>query len=289
MQNRRDFLKHASMLLAGTAFSSNLFSSCSQSNKNIGLQLYSLRDLVKDQGIQTTLETVSKMGYKNLELAGYNDGKMYGLAPSELKKIVSDLGMKVTSSHVGQAYNKEKEAEVMGWWDQAIDAHNELGVKYMIQPWMPVNDQTTLDDLKTYCDYFNTVGYKTAAASMAFGYHNHDFEFKNVEGQRIYDYLLNNTSKNHVFFQMDVYWVAQGGADPVEYMQKYADQMKVLHIKDEKEIGRSKQMDYQPIFDQMYANNIKDYYVEVERYSENDPVASVTESFNFLNDANYVK
>lgn len=289
MQNRRDFLKHASMLLAGTAFSSNLFSSCSQSNKNIGLQLYSLRDLVKDQGIQTTLETVSKMGYKNLELAGYNDGKMYGLAPSELKKMVSDLGMKVTSSHVGQAYNKEKEAEVMGWWDQAIDAHNELGVKYMIQPWMPVNDQTTLDDLKTYCDYFNTVGYKTAAASMAFGYHNHDFEFKNVEGQRIYDYLLNNTSKNHVFFQMDVYWVAQGGADPVEYMQKYADQMKVLHIKDEKEIGRSKQMDYQPIFDQMYANNIKDYYVEVERYSENDPVASVTESFNFLNDANYVK
>lgn len=289
MQNRRDFLKHASMLLAGTAFSSNLFSSCSQSNKNIGLQLYSLRDLVKDQGIQTTLEAVSKMGYKNLELAGYNDGKMYGLAPSELKKMVSDLGMKVTSSHVGQAYNKEKEAEVMGWWDQAIDAHNELGVKYMIQPWMPVNDQTTLDDLKTYCDYFNTVGYKTAAASMAFGYHNHDFEFKNVEGQRIYDYLLNNTSKNHVFFQMDVYWVAQGGADPVEYMQKYADQMKVLHIKDEKEIGRSKQIDYKPIFDQMYANNIKDYYVEVERYSENDPVASVTESFNFLNDANYVK
>ncbi|MGL4328589.1 MAG: sugar phosphate isomerase/epimerase family protein [Tannerellaceae bacterium] len=289
MQNRRDFLKHASMLLAGTAFSSNLFSSCTQSNKNIGLQLYSLRDLVKDQGIQTTLETVSKMGYKNLELAGYNDGKMYGLAPSELKKMVSDLGMKVTSSHVGQAYNKEKEAEVMGWWDQAIDAHNELGVKYMIQPWMPVNDQTTLDDLKTYCDYFNTVGYKTAAASMAFGYHNHDFEFKNVEGQRIYDYLLNNTSKNHVFFQMDVYWVAQGGADPVEYMQKYADQMKVLHIKDEKEIGRSKQIDYKPIFDQMYANNIKDYYVEVERYSENDPVASVTESFNFLNDANYVK
>ena len=289
MQNRRDFLKHASMLLAGTAFSSNLFSSCSQSSKNIGLQLYSLRDLVKDEGIQKTLETVSKMGYTNLELAGYNDGKMYGLAPSELKKMVSDLGMKVTSSHVGQAYNKEKEAEVMGWWDQAIDAHNELGVKYMIQPWMPVNDQTTLDDLKTYCDYFNTVGYKTAAASMAFGYHNHDFEFKNVEGQRIYDYLLNNTSKNHVFFQMDVYWVAQGGADPVEYMQKYADQMKVLHIKDEKEIGRSKQMDYKPIFDQMYANNIKDYYVEVERYSENDPVASVTESFNFLNDANYVK
>ena len=47
----------------------------------------------------------------------------------------------------------------MSWWDQAIDAHNELGVKYMVQPWMPVNDKTTLDDLKMYCDYFNTGGY----------------------------------------------------------------------------------------------------------------------------------
>ena len=103
----------------------------------------------------------------------------------------------------------------MSWWDQAIDAHNELGVKYMVQPWMPVNDKTTLDDLKMYCDYFNTVGYKTAAASIAFGYHNHDFEFRKIDDQLIYDFLLDNVSPNHVFFEMDVYWVMMGGGDPV--------------------------------------------------------------------------
>ena len=83
------------------------------------------------------------MGYKNLETASYDNGKIYGLAPAEFKKMVNDLGMKCTSAHLGQAFTKEKEAEVMSWWDQAIDAHNELGVKYMVQPWMPVTDQTT--------------------------------------------------------------------------------------------------------------------------------------------------
>ena len=68
MQNRRNFLKQASMLLAGGLVAPQLLSSCAEkSKKHIGLQLYSLRDLVKDEGIQTVLETASKMGYTNLE------------------------------------------------------------------------------------------------------------------------------------------------------------------------------------------------------------------------------
>ena len=145
MQNRRNFLKQASLMLAGGLVAPQLLSSCggksgqaaataSESSKYIGLQLYSLRDLVKEEGIQKVLETAAKMGYKNLETASYDNGKIYGLAPAEFKKMVNDLGMKCTSAHLGQAFTKEKEAEVMSWWDQAIDAHNELGVKYMVQP-----------------------------------------------------------------------------------------------------------------------------------------------------------
>jgi sugar phosphate isomerase/epimerase len=228
------------------------------------------------------------MGYKNLETADYSNGKVYGLAPSEFKQIVSDLGMKCTSAHLSQTYTKETESEVMAWWDQAIAAHNEIGVKYIVQPWIPVNDETTLDDLKVYCDYFTSVGYKTAAASIAFGYHNHNFEFKKIGDQLIYDYLLDNVSANHVFFELDVYWCIVGGGDPVAYLKERPNQFKAIHIKDEKEIGASGQIDFQPIFEQMKANNIKDWYVEVEQYTNNDPVASVQESFNFLNSAEYV-
>ena len=183
MQNRREFLKRASLMLAGGMVMPQLLTSCagkasaSESSKYIGLQLYSLRDLVKEEGIQKVLETASKMGYKNLETASYDNGKIYGLAPAEFKKMVNDLGMKCTSAHLGQAFTKEKEAEVMSWWDQAIDAHNELGVKYMVQPWMPVTDQTTLDDLKMYCDYFNEIGKRCQQNGMKFGYHNHVSNF----------------------------------------------------------------------------------------------------------------
>ena len=291
MQNRRDFLKQASLLLAGGLVAPQILSSCGGggSDKRIGLQLYSLRDMVKDSGIQEVLKAASKMGYTNLETAGYDNGKIYGLQPAEFKKMVEDLGMKCTSAHLGQEFSKEKEAEVMGWWDKAIEAHNELGVRYMIQPWMPVNEQTTLDDLKMYCDYFNTVGYKAAAASIAFGYHNHAFEFRKIDNQLIYDFLLKNVSKNHVLFELDVYWCQEGGGDPVAYLKNYPDQIKVVHIKDDKEIGASGKMDFKSIFDQMNANNIRVWYVEVEQYTNNDPVASVQQSFDYLAKADYVK
>lgn len=293
MQNRRDFLKKASFLLAGGLVVPQLLTSCggetAATTKNIGLQLYSLRDMVKESGIQATLEAVAKMGYKNLETASYDNGLIYGLQPTEFKKIVEDLGMKCTSAHLGQEFSKEKEAEVLAWWDKAIEAHNALGVKYMVQPWMPVNDETTLDDIKMYCDYFNTVGYKTASASIAFGYHNHAFEYRKIDDQLIYDFMLDNVSKNHVFFELDVYWCIEGGQDPVAYLKNRPDQFKAIHIKDAKEIGASGKIDFKPIFDQMTANNIKDWYVEVEQYTNNDPVASVQQSFDFLNKAEYVK
>jgi sugar phosphate isomerase/epimerase len=295
MHNRRDFFKQASLLLAGGMVAPQLFTSCggkttaaSSSGKTIGLQLYSLREMVKDEGIVKVLETVAKIGYKNLETADYNNGLIYGLAPSEFKKIVSDLGMKTTSAHLSQSYTKETEADVMAWWDRAIDAHNEIGVKYIVQPWMPVTEKSSIDDLKLYCDYFTSVGYKTAAASIAFGYHNHDFEFKKIGDQLIYDYLLDNVSSNHVFFELDVYWCIVGGGDPVAYLKERPSQFKAIHIKDEKEIGASGQIDFQPIFEQMKANNVKDWYVEVEEYTNNDPVASVQESFGFLSKAEYV-
>lgn len=306
MQNRRDFLKKASLMLAGGVVAPHILTSCGGKTastttepvataaaeapaKRIGLQLYSLRDMVKEDGIQAVLEAVAKMGYKHVETAGYNDGKVYGLPPAEFKKMVDDLGMRCTSAHLGQSITKENEAEVMAWWDKAIDTYNQVGVKYMVQPSLDINNKTTVDDMKMFCDYFNSVGYKTAAASMAFGYHNHAFEFEfKFDDKYAYDYLLDNVSPNHVFFQMDVYWIIKGGLDPVKYLKDRPSQFKTIHIKDEKEIGASGEIDFKPIFEQMKANNVKDWYVEVEQYTNNDPVASVQQSFDFLNNADYV-
>lgn len=245
--------------------------------------------MVKDEGIQAVLETVAKMGYDHVETAGYDNGKIYGLEPLDFKKRLDDLGMKCTSAHLGQSFTKETEASVMAWWDKAIETYNQVGAKYLVQPSIGINNQTTVDDMKMYCDYFTSVGYKAAAASMAFGYHNHDFEFKyQFDDKFAYDFMLDNVSKQHVFFQMDVYWVMMGGQDPVKYLKDRPAQFKTIHIKDEKEIGASGMIDFQPIFDQMKANNVKDWYVEVEQYTNNNPVESVQQSYDFLAKAGYV-
>jgi sugar phosphate isomerase/epimerase len=291
MKSRRDFLRNTSLMIAGGLVVPKVLTSAvmAPSGKNVGLQLYSMRDMIDKSGIQSVLEVVSNIGYKNLEAAGYSEGKIYGLAPADFKKRVDDLGMKCTSSHLGHNYSKEKEAEVMKWWSQAIDTHHKIGVDYMIQASMPVNERSKLDELKTYCDYFSTVGGLTAAAGIAFGYHNHTSEFRKIGDQVILDFMLGNVNKDKVCFELDVYWCQEGGADPVEYLKKYDGQFKLTHIKDAKEIGASGKMDFKAIFEQMYANKIKDWYVEIEEYTNNDPVDSARQSFDFLKKARYVK
>jgi sugar phosphate isomerase/epimerase len=291
MRNRREFLKTAALAVAGGFLLPDLLTSCgaSSAKKHIGLQLYSLRDDIGDIGIQKVLEIVAKMGYVNLETAGYNNGKIYGENPETFKKMVDDLGMRVTSSHLGRNISGDHDAD-MNWWNIAIDAHSAAGMKYMIMPGSPLGGEgATLDNIKRYGDYFNEIGLATAATSIKFGYHNHSFEFENkVDGVPVYDLLVENTSPDHVLFQNDVYWTQQGGYDPVEYMKKYPKRIQVLHIKDEQEIGASGTMDFKTIFETAYANGIKDWYVEVERYIVS-PQEDTKRSYDFLNKAEYVK
>ena len=261
--------------------------------KDIAIQLYSVRDIINNgTDLNVVLKNLAQMGYTSIEAANYDNGKFYGKTPEEFKNAVEKAGMKVLSSHCSRGLSDKEVAsgdfsESLKWWDQSIAAHKAAGMKYIVNPGIGV--PKTMKEMKMYCDYFNTVGYKTAAASIAFGYHNHAFEFRKIEDQLIYDFLLDNVSPNHVFFEMDVYWVQEGGGDPVAYLKNRPSQFKAVHIKDEKEIGASGKMNFKPIFDQMYANNIKDWYVEVEQYTQNDPVASVQQSYDYLNKADYVK
>ena len=296
MQSRRDFIKQASMLISGGVIAPHILSSCgggaakpSTPSKYLGLQLYSLRDMVRDDGIEKTLEAVAKMGYNSLETASYNNGKLYGMDPTELKKRVEDLGMKLTSSHLSRNLTGDRDAD-MAWWNQATDAHNAAGMKYMIVPMSPLRGEgATLDNVKRYCDYFNEVALITAGASIQFGYHNHAFEFESkIDDKPVYDYMLELTSPRHVLFQLDVYWIKKGGYDPVDYMKRYADRIKVLHIKDEKAIGVHNTVDFKAVFDQAYANGIKDWYVEVEDY-DGTPQEDVQKSADFLLNAAFTK
>jgi Sugar phosphate isomerases/epimerases len=313
MKSRRDFIKQASILIGGGVVAPNLLPSCTvihnhthththlyandptsqvgavKSSKYVGLQLYSLRDMVNDEGIEKVLQAVAKMGYTNLETAAYNDGKFYGKAPTELKKMAEDLGMKLTSSHLNRNISSDKDAD-MAWWDKATEAHNAAGMKYMVVPMSPLTGEAaTLDNVKRYCDYYNAIALVTAGQSIQFGYHNHAFEFEGkINGKSVYDHMLELTSPRHVMFQLDVYWIKKGGYDPVDYMRRFADRIKILHIKDVKAIGVHNFVDFKAIFNQAYANGIKDWFVEVEEY-DGTPQEDVAKSANYLINAAFTK
>jgi sugar phosphate isomerase/epimerase len=292
MKSRRDFIKQASMLIAGGMVVPEFLSSCkttSKVTKNLGLQLYSLRDMVKESGIQKVLETAAALGYKNLEAASYSDGKIYGLPPAEIKKMVDDLGMKLTSAHLGHNISDNHDAD-LAWWNKATETHAEAGLSYMIMPSAPLGGEgATLENIKRYGDYFNEIALITAGSSIQFGYHNHNFEFDNkIDGVPVYDLFVENTSPSHVIFELDVYWCKIGGYEPVDLMKKYPNRIKLLHIKDETAIGAQNTVDYKAVFDTAYETGVKSWYVEVERY-DTTPEEDLKKSADFLNAAEYVK
>lgn len=292
--DRREFLKKTLFLTAGTMIGSKLLASPSdwsellqtRRKKQVGLQLYSLRNRIGND-VPGTLKLVSDMGYTTLETASYRDGKLYNMDPKEFRKMAEDLGMKVTGAHLGQNYSAEREQEVMDWWKVALDTQVAAGCKYAVQPSFPIGK--TLGDIKSYCDYFNKVGALAKQRGLLFGFHNHAGEFAEIDGKVIFDYMIENTDPALVMFELDVYWAQRGGKSPVEYIKKYGKtRIPLLHIKDECAIGESGDIDFKPIFDAAYANGMKEFYVEVERYTVS-PEDDVKRSFVFLNSAAYVK
>lgn len=257
--------------------------------KEVGLQLWSVKDDMKTDA-KGTIEKVGAMGYKLIEAAGYADGKFYGMEPADFKALCDTNGLNFYSSHCGQAVpDSAGWVATMAWWDTCIAAHKAAGVYYIVQPFMDKVGYESIAGVQRYCDYFNAVGEKCNAAGIRFGYHNHSEEFKDLEGQVIYDYMLKNTDPAKVMFEMDLYWITEGGKNPVDYFNAYPGRFELWHVKDKAELGgKDSKMDFKPIFESAEKSGMKKIVVEVEEYNFS-PIESVQKSLEFLQNAEYVK
>jgi len=194
----------------------------------IGLQLYTIRDaMAKD--VPGSLKKISDIGIKNLELASYANGKFYGYEPAEFKKMVTDLGMEIISSHT--------QVEALGiTLDNAkkmAEDHAKIGVKYCIQPWVVEEARTTLDSYKKMAAEWNKVGGIMKEHKIQFGYHNHNFEFDKVEGKiPYYDVFMVELDKDLVTMELDLFWATKAGQNPVEMFKKYPGRFQLFHMKD---------------------------------------------------------
>ena len=269
--------------------------------KEISVQLYSVRSILDgvnkdgnaDAKYTGILNKLSAMGYSAVEAANYDQGRgtFYGRTPQQFKNDVEKSGMKVLSSHTSHGLSGEELAsgdfsKALDWWRKCISDHKAAGMKYIVCPWMDV--PKTLKDLSTYCRYYNEIGKMCKAAGMSFGYHNHAHEFQKVEDKVMYDYMLENTDPELVFFQMDLYWVVRGQSSPVSYFKRYPGRFKIFHVKDDKEIGQSGMVGFDAIFRNADKAGLKDVVIEVEQYTM--PVEeSVKVSLDYMFDSPFVK
>lgn len=265
--------------------------------KEIGVQLYSIRDVIGNpeayaRNHEEAFKALAQMGYTSVEAACYSDGKLYGVDPEQYKADLEAAGLKSLSTHIGRNLSDEELAsgdftESMKWWDQAIAAHKAAGCKYVVCPSFAVPQ--TLAGLKTYCDYFNAIGAKCKENGMLFGYHNHSHEFNKVEDKVIYDFMLENTNPESVFFEMDVYWAVMGHAAPVEYFKKYPGRFTMLHIKDYRELGESGMVGFDAIFNNAGLAGMKDFIVEIEAFTKGDWKESMKACADYLLKSDFVK
>jgi sugar phosphate isomerase/epimerase len=181
-----------------------------------------------DADVPGSLKKVSDLGYKYVELASYSEGKFYGYTPAEFGKMVKDLDMVVLSSHtqVEAAGITLDNAKIMA------DAHAELGVKYCVQPWVEEVDRN-IESYKLMVADWNEVGRIMKDVGIQFGYHNHNFEFMEIEGVvPYYDIFMPEMDADLITMEIDLFWVSKAGQDPVEMFNKYPGRFKLFHLKD---------------------------------------------------------
>jgi sugar phosphate isomerase/epimerase len=278
---RREFLKTASLLTSGlmlTGVSSQLVGCASSKvntavNNNFGLQLYTLRgELPKDP--TGVLKQVASFGYKQLE--GYEGPKgiYWGMKNTEFKKFISDLGMNMVSSHCNWNTNLEQKAAEAA----------EIGMKWLMCPFLGANKE--IDFYKKAAEKFNQAGEVCKKAGIRFAYHNHDYSFKEVQGQLPQDVMMQNTDASLVDYEMDIYWVITAGSDPIAWFNKYPNRFKLVHVKDRKGnesvVLGTGTIDFPKILKEGEKKGVDYYIVEQEAYTGTTPIAAVQADADYM-------
>lgn len=263
-----------------TLFLGNALTTLAQ-DKLGGLALYTVRN---DMGTDAlaTLKAVSDAGYQNIEAAGYENGRFYGMEPRVFGKTLGRMGLTPISTHQGSVTLENADA--------MIADVKAAGFKYFVIPVPPMGlfkydaaaqSMGMTGGAANLATILTTLGIKCQKAGLQLLYHNHDFEFvKDKDGIVTIDYLLENTDPKYVNFQMDLFWVTKAGADPIEYFKKYPGRFKIWHVKDMDTEGKfapvgAGTIDFAKILANKKLSGMKYYMVEQDNTFDIKPLEAI--------------
>jgi sugar phosphate isomerase/epimerase len=284
--DRRSFLAAAAAMTASAAHAAQPF--FKRIGLPLGIQLYTLGpDAAKD--LDGTLQALSKIGYRTVELAG-----LLGRTPAQFRASLDKAGLTCPSAHIQP---RGGEGALDGDLGKLAEGLTTLGVKTAVMPMLRIPDRfgapaagegfgaylqrvgagLTADDWKMNADFLNEKARGLKASGIRLGYHNHNFEFAPVGSTTGLEILLANTDPALVTFEMDIGWVAAAGADPQALLKKHKGRFSLAHVKDIKadtkpnfafqmdpaEIGSGK-LDWKALLPAAYAEGVRHFYVEQE-------------------------
>ena len=226
-QSRREFIQTAGMLTAGSWLGLRTIASCKQTNvsslKDLGFITNIIEKEIHDDW-RGTLEKVAGMGYKYFE-----SGEVYGDSLEDYKKFLKNIGLIPLTAGASMAQFLDEES-----FAKILAQGHDLNAKYVVcyWPWMSDAINLTSDEIKAAADNLNRIGEKCKAENFTFAWHNHDKEFKPVNGMIPFDYLLSNTDAELCKVEIDLYWIYKGNDEPLHYFEKYPGRFELVHMKD---------------------------------------------------------
>ena len=232
--DRRIFLRNTALASTAILVPINAFSNIwdKQKLQQIGVQVYTVRnELGKD--FSGTIKKVADIGYNYLELFNYKEGKIYDLPVKEINSILSNNNIKTVSLHVGTGANSpDQEATMVNNWERVVADAAEMDLEYLVCAYLASSERQTIDDYKKVADLFNTSGEVCKEYGIQFGYHNHAFEFEQIDNKIPYDLLLAQTDSDLVKMELDLYWIVKAGQDPIKYFKAHPGRFPLWHVKD---------------------------------------------------------
>ena len=300
MQTRKKFLQTSGISVLGSMLLSDKLA-MSLFNQGVvkpaGLQLFTFFNTI-DEDVPGTLKKIAAVGFKEIESAFSKKGGYYGMKPKEFAAMVIDMGMQWKSHHVlgapfklppgtklptgsdGKPINLPQINNLRDNMQLLVDEVAEGGVEFLVCANTPI---TTLDDIKASIEVLNKTDEACKKAGITFAYHNHDAEFREVEGQIPYELFLAETNMK---MELDLAWAIKGGKDPLELFEKHPGRFPLWHVKD---LDASREtvlpvgegtIDYTRIFNASKASGMQHFFVEHDM--PKDPLKSITTSYKNL-------
>ncbi len=256
-----------------------------------GLQLYTLRDTMASNP-KDVLKAVADMGYKYIEVAGYKEGKFYGMTPQEFKDYCAEIELEPVSSHHGDVSVENV--------DSICNDLNRVGFQYLVIPIPPMGafsynqeEQKMMidDDTEKVMKNINEIAAHCYDKGIMCLYHNHDMEFReNSKGIVPMQYFIENSNPRHLNFEYDMYWISYANEDPVEWLEKAPGRVLAWHVKDMDTEENDRRfapvgegtIDYTTIWQNRELSGMKYYFVEQDRCFNHTPLEAVKISHDNL-------